>query len=38
MRTASRVIRKLLCEVDRLAVIAGDRNRTMGNLTVTVEG
>ena len=38
LRTASRVMRKLLCEVDRLAAIAGDRSRTIPNLTVTVEG
>jgi hypothetical protein len=38
MRSASRVIRSLLSEIDRVAAFAGDIKRSLRNLRVSVEG
>jgi hypothetical protein len=37
LRTASRVIRSLLSEVDRVATVAGDIERSLRNLKIAVE-
>jgi hypothetical protein len=38
MRSASRVIRSVLSKIDRVAAFAGDVERSLRNLRVSVEG